>query len=454
VTAVAPGSARITATTVNGLTGYVDLTVPNDEVSGVVVSAPQTTLSIGSGIQLAATISPSTADQTAVWTSSNTNVATVSMSGYVTAVAPGSARITATAVNGLTGHIDLTISYNAATAVVVSAPGSILALGSGMALTATVSPATANQAVTWLSSNESVLTVSASGYATAVSSGTARVTARTSNNLTAYVDVIVGARISDQSIVVGKRQTWQLSVTGNAGNVAWTSANPSVATVSSTGLVKGKSVGQTEITATVDGLTLKCAVRVSKPTLSATSARISALTKYKLTVSYTTKPVRWTSSRTSVATVSSSGKITARRPGTATITATVDGYRLKCKVTVKANGHSYSVSMKPGNYESGATIAIGKVYYSGSSIYLDVYLVNNYSNKTIYKINSLKISVYDEETGTLLAKKKFTNIYARLGHGKIKKITLRFYGSATIKKGYELRLRTQTFTIGGSVALK
>ncbi len=55
----------------------------------------------------------------------------------------------------------------------------------------------------------------------------------------------------------------------------------------------------------------------------------------KLKVKGTKKKVTWKSSKKKVATVNKRGKVTAKKKGTATITAKVAGKKLKCKVTVK-----------------------------------------------------------------------------------------------------------------------
>lgn len=55
---------------------------------------------------------------------------------------------------------------------------------------------------------------------------------------------------------------------------------------------------------------------------------------YTLKISGTKKKVKWTSSNNKVATVSSKGKVTAKKKGTATITATVGNKKYTCKITV------------------------------------------------------------------------------------------------------------------------
>ena len=92
---------RISLTSAGGTTDYRGTILSTAAVSGI--SLTQTSLSIekGSTAALTAVVSPSDAtNKTVTWYSTNTNVATVSNTGVVAAVAPGSAVIVATTVDG------------------------------------------------------------------------------------------------------------------------------------------------------------------------------------------------------------------------------------------------------------------------------------------------------------------------------------------------------------------
>jgi hypothetical protein len=171
--------------------------------------------------------------------------------------------------------------------------------GGSTVLTSTVAPTDAtNKAVTWSSGNTSVATVDSTGKVTAVSAGTAKIicTAADGTGVTASCEVTV--------------------------------TNPASTTVSSTDkdkvggadnkIVSVKSVKLNKTTATVKkGKTV---------TLKATVSPSNA----------TDKAVTWKSSNTKVATVSSSGKVTTKKVGTATITCTTKDGKKKasCKITV------------------------------------------------------------------------------------------------------------------------
>lgn len=82
-------------------------------------------------------------------------------------------------------------------------------------------------------------------------------------------------------------------------------------------------------------------VQAAKPKIKLNKSAVTLYTSgkttvtLKATVSGKNKKVTWKSSNKKVATVNSKGKVTAKKAGTATITATANGKKVKCKVTVK-----------------------------------------------------------------------------------------------------------------------
>lgn len=156
---------------------------------------------------------------------------------------------------------------------------------------------------------------------------------------------------STKAISTGNSEELAVTYTPNNANrgksITWTSNNTSVATVSN-GVVSGVSAGSAIITAKSEGgFTATCNVTVSNVSvtsvsLSSTSETLTIggtkqLTQTVLPVNATNKNVTWTSSNTSVATVSSSGLVTAKAVGTTTITVkTADGNKTAtCSITVQ-----------------------------------------------------------------------------------------------------------------------
>ena len=265
-----------------------------------------------------------------------------------------------------------------------------LEAGKTATLSVTAAPADATtKNVTWKSSNTSVATVD-NGVVTAVKKGTATITATAPSGKTATCKVTVtaapvevtGITLSKTSITLVEGDTRRLTATvkpSDATNdsVSWSSSNTSVATVSSGGTVTARPAGTAPITATTsNGKTATCKVtvtpevEVTSVSVSPSSVTLEAGQQKTLSVSLypsdaTDDSVEWTSSDTSVATVSSSGTVTAVAPGTARITATAASGRYDyCRVTVNAStAIDFSVPELDKNY-GPMTI----VYRSGSVV--------------------------------------------------------------------------------------
>jgi chitinase len=136
------------------------------------------------------------------------------------------------------------------------------------------------------------------------------------------------------TLEVGKTRIF--TVTGKGSKISWSSSKKSVATVSSKGIVTGKSPGTATIYASVGGKKYSSKVTVKYPIkLSNTSFTLQKGLTKTLKVTGTTSKVTWSTSKKSVATVSTKGKVTAKAPGTATIYASVGSKKLSSKVTVK-----------------------------------------------------------------------------------------------------------------------
>ncbi|MDF2537943.1 MAG: hypothetical protein K0S76_964 [Herbinix sp.] len=191
---------------------------------------------------------------------------------------------------------------------------------------------------TWSSGRKSVATVSSYGTVTAKTVGKATITA-TLNGKKYYCTVTVKEplKISKTSLSLEKGTSSTLKVTGNVKSPTWYTSNKSVATVTSTGKITAKALGTATITAYVDGKKLYCKLTVKTPiVISKSTLSLEKSSTYKLKITGSTKTVTWTTSNSSVATVSSYGTVTAKAAGTATITASVDGKKLTCKVTITA----------------------------------------------------------------------------------------------------------------------
>jgi uncharacterized protein YjdB len=217
-------------------------------------------------------------DRVVTWSSSNTSVATVSSAGVVKSLITGTATIAATS-EGTSGSTALTVTPAAVGSVTLAPSSPTVISGSTVALAATVrdinGTAVTDREVTWTSSDDLVATVSTTGDVTGLAAGTATITARSeSESGTAIVTVTPGA----------------------ADTVTVTPATTSVK----------------------DGLAVQL-------TAAAVDAKGNAIIGRAFT---------WTSSETSVAMVSGTGRVTGRRAGLVTIRASLNGKSDTAQVTV------------------------------------------------------------------------------------------------------------------------
>ncbi len=366
VTAKAIGTVMITATTTDktnlSASCEVKVFVPVNSISLNYTSA---IINKGSTLTLLATVLPDYAYKTLVWTSSNTNIATVDQNGKVTAKALGTATITATTTDGTNLSATCTINVvQPVTSISLSQASAIINKENSLILTATILPTNAyNKTLLWTSSNTNIATVDQNGKVTAKNVGNTTITATTTDgsNLSASceINVIIPVNyisLNQTSANIYKGNTLTLTATVLPTNATiktlnWTSSNTSVATVDQNGIVTAKDVGMSTITATTtDGtnLSASCEVHVyniaSSITLNQSQVTLNAGDSETLTVTILPSntlahqfPIQWTSSDNNIATVDSTGKITAIKNGTALITAsTTDGTNLSatCQVTV------------------------------------------------------------------------------------------------------------------------
>jgi uncharacterized protein YjdB len=378
VSALLPGSAIISATS-EGVRGESSLTVMAPApvaVANVSVTLSPSSLVVGQTANATATLRDAGGNdltgRAVAWSSSNAGVASVNSSGVVTALSAGSTNIVATS-EGQNGLAALTVSAPPPPAPVPVASVSVsptapsLTVGGTIQLSATTRDANGNvltgRTVTWTSSNAGIASVNSSGLVTAVSAGSASISAFSEGQTgSSTVTVTAPAPVPVASVSVSPTApslpvggTIQLSaVTRDAsGNVltgrtiVWSSSNAGVASVTSAGGVTATGVGTANITATSEGRTGTSTVTVTlapvaSVTVSPATASISVGQTQQLSVTLrdgagtvlSGRTTTWRSNSTSIATVSASGLVTAITAGPATITATSENINGTATITV------------------------------------------------------------------------------------------------------------------------
>ena len=250
--------------------------------------------------------------------------------------------------------------------------------------------------------------------------------------------------VTAKTIYAGSKFTLKATVTPElaaaTNDVEWSSSNATIATVDN-GVVTAKKAGSAVITAKVGEVSATCKVTVKQHVtsvkLNATKKTLYNGTSYKLkaTVNPTDaseKTVSWSSSNKSVATVNSSGTVTAKKLGKAVITVKTkdSGKTAKCTITVKAQkaakvtvNTKKSVSLK----KKGKSVSI-RATVSPKNTYNKIILVSN-SNKKAVKISASKITSGKTVKVTALKKGK-ANIKFTAADGSRKSTTVK----VTVKK--------------------
>ncbi len=363
VTGVSGGSAVITATARDGsgkkgsykiVVVNLPATTPEVAVTGVTVpSSSMTIYTVNKTAQVNATVSPSNADQSMIWASSNEGAATIDNTGKITMVKGGRSILTGRSASDPHKYANINLRVVQSVETISFSGGSkIEDVGGTLQLTAIVGPENAeNKAVTWTSSDTGVATIDQTGKVTGRANGITKITAtaKDGSNVSASMWFKVGRDpipvetvtldVTSISKYTNEKEGFQLTPTvlpeyADDLSVFWASSDEQVATVNSDGKITFSAPGTTTITCrsvTNPDVMATCTVTVKqyveqivvsgdKSTMIPGETCQMTATVYPSNAS--DKRLTWSSSDTAVATVSSSGKVTAVGYGTATITAT------------------------------------------------------------------------------------------------------------------------------------
>lgn len=445
----------------------------------------------GSQEQLFAVVTPpKTKNKDVTWKSSDPSIASVDQNGTVSGIGVGYTIITATTVEGGytdTCEVTITVKPVPVTGITLNKVNSWLCTGGIDQLTADVSPTNAtNQNITWSSDDAAIAAVDQNGLVTARTSGTTSITAKTVDGGIKAICVytvtdapvpVTGLSLNKLATVIetgSSERLYALITPFNAttSNVIWSSSNTDIAKVNSLGTVTGASDGTARITATsidngscvsyCDCTIVSGIVAVSKIALNKTSTMI--LADYSEQLEETITPsnatnqnIIWSSSNNSVASVDSSGKVTAISNGSAVITVTsVDGNKT-ASCTCIVSDTDISVESVSLNKES-TTIEIKK----SEQLYASVSPVLAKNKAVTWTSSDTSIAVVDNN-GTITGKKAGTSVISvisddgkktdscicTISEGTVPIEAVAIPAALTIKKGSQQPL-TLTFTPSGA----
>lgn len=367
VTAKAAGSAVITLS-VDGVKGFATVTVTQVPVATVTVTPALDSLVVGDSVQLRATAYDSAGNvltgRSVQWSSGNSTLALVTSTGYVYTRSTTGTVVISAKIGGVTGSATIVIIPVPVATVTVSPARDTLFVGQTASFAATLKDANGNvltgRTVTWASSDTTIAKVDATGTATAVAPGTATITATSegkSGSATLVVRLVPVASVKVtpalDTIIVGDSVTLVATTLDSTGatltgrTVTWTSRSTGVATVDSTGKVKGVTVGSVTIVASSEGKSDSAtvvvqpvpvaSVQISPSPDTVRTGKKATLTATPLDANnnpLTGRTVVWASGDTTIATVDQTGVVTGGNLGTVAITATSGGVVGTDSVTV------------------------------------------------------------------------------------------------------------------------
>jgi uncharacterized protein YjdB len=401
VTGILAGGPVTIAATSEGKSGSASTTIMPVPVASVSVTPAAATVAVGQTVQLTAT--PLDANgaplsgRVVTWASTNIAVATVAAGGLVTGVAPGNATIAASS-EGQNGPSLITVSNVAVVpvaSVAVSPSSGSVPVGGSLPLTATPQDASgaplSGRVVTWSSGNTAIATVSSSGLVTGVGAGGPVTITATSEGKSGTAAITVTAptglfAIGDSVLVTVAAWVRNVSQppadppTGTPPNVIGTQPVGARGIVDSGPVLNTTPGGDGAIRYHVlfatgaSGWVVQNYLTKIVPTVPVASVTVSPASASVLqgqTVQLTATPkdasgtpltgrvITWSSGNTAVATVSSSGLVTAVAGGSATIMATSEGKSGTAAISVTSVPvASVTVSPPSASVPQGQTVQL------------------------------------------------------------------------------------------------
>ncbi len=366
VVALRPGSVAILARA-EDVSRSLELEIVPLPVDRVVVSPSRCELPVGEARQLSALVlgpaGQTLEERTVTWTSKDPQVVEVTAHGEATALAIGDATLFATC-EGVVGTLIVRATPPPVASVSLSPDGVELEVGGTGSLRATLrdghGQVLEGRAVTWACSDTAVVQVGQDGALTALSPGSAVITAaaegiRGSVTVRVIPERVDALELSEEvlSVVEGERarvHAFPLSVGGKrvAGReVSWASSSPRTAEVSGDGWVRGASPGSATLTASCEGVTARVSVEVRAVPVSAVAVEPSTpvVSAGEILVLRAVlraadgrvlagRSVTWTSENPEVVSVDRAGRLRAGRPGVTVVWATCEGVEGPTEVTV------------------------------------------------------------------------------------------------------------------------
>lgn len=359
-TSLATGSINMTAHW-NGLSATSALVVSKALLESLTITPPSASIVLGQNAQLSAigTFSDKTTQDlstSVTWTSAQPGVATVNTAGVATSTGVGNTKVTASLGN-VNASNQIVVSPAALTAIVVGSTAGAAPLGTNEQFTAQGlysdgSKADLTNMVQWTSAPAGILAFGPAGLATTKAAGNVTVTATSAGisgagAFTVSPAALVSISVQGSSATVPLGANAQFTATGTytdgstadlTHTASWASQPAGIVNISA-GLASAKAVGSATVTAASAGISGSGTLAVSSATLVSiavhspgTAVALGTPAQVSATGTYTdgstadlTHTATWTSSPAGIVAVSSSGVVTTKAVGNATVTATSTG---------------------------------------------------------------------------------------------------------------------------------
>ncbi len=339
---------------------------PNVTACSVTIAPSTISLPVNGAVNITGTAfdckGASIKNKTINYSSANTAIATVTVTGQVIGVAVGTTTVSAVA-NGKTGTAQVTVTPEVATSVTVSPANITLRLTNQKQFSAIAKNAAGTQIAgrtfRWSSSNSSVASVDQNGNVIALSPGSIVIAADADgvigNSSVTVTNIPIGSCTlspASQKVTVTQQAQPTIALRDTANNslptagraLNWVSDNEVVATVSSTGVITARKAGTAKITASsVEYPNISCQTnfeavdpRIVSATISPRNGSLRIGIPRQLSVALadsvggaigTGRVITWSSSTPAVATVSATGLVTGLSLGTARIVVNAEGVK-------------------------------------------------------------------------------------------------------------------------------
>jgi len=277
ITAVNPGVTDIHLDAAGGAKTTVHVTVVGTPTTSVQLNTDRLTMEKGEVSGLSAIFNAGADDTRLEWRSEDEDIATVDAAGRVTALRGGRTKVYAITPTGIRGDAEVYVHVSG-DAMRITPEALTVGTGASLRMGAIYFPDDATETINrWITSDPNLLTVDKDGTIHAVGVGRPVLSAYTDEGLmtSAVINVERAADVFDlsPSAVTLERgdvlemETRFLDAEGNpdpeAGEhyIEWRSSDPTVATVED-GAVRALKSGETVISATADGMTATCELKV------------------------------------------------------------------------------------------------------------------------------------------------------------------------------------------------